>query len=69
MNVDSRCLLKRKKDTTKLFQMAGVMWREGRVIHYKPKHVCFGKLILLPALHIGLFVSRLLSVHYNSHIQ
>lgn len=38
-------------------------------VHYKPGHACFGKSISLCALHMGLFVSRLLSVHYNSHIQ
>lgn len=69
MHAKSRCLLKRKKDTARLPQRAGVVWWEGGVVHYKPRHVCFGKLISRPALHMGLFVSRLLSVHYNSHIQ
>lgn len=62
-------LLKRKGDTTKLPQVAGAEWREGKVVRYKHRHARFGKLILLPVLHRGLFVSRLLSVHYNSHIQ
>lgn len=69
LHATSQCLLKRKRDTTELPQMAGAEWREGKVVHYKCRHACFGKLILLPVLHMGLFVSRLLSVHYNSHIQ
>ena len=44
-------------------------WRGRKVGRYKLRHARFGKLILLPVLHRGLFVSRLLSVHYNSHIQ
>lgn len=46
----------------------GVGGKRG-VVYYKPRHACFEKLISLPVLHMGLFVSRLLSVHYNSHIQ
>lgn len=60
---------KEKKGHHKAASEAGVVWREGGVAHYKPRQVSFGKLISLPALHMGLFVSRLLSVHYNSHIQ
>lgn len=58
-----------EKGRPKLPQMAGAEWSEGTVVYYKHRHACFGKLILLPVLHMGLFVSRLLSVHYNSHIQ
>ena len=62
MHATSPCLLERKRDATKLPQMAGAEWREGKVVYYKHRHACFGKLILLPVLHMGLFVSRLLSV-------
>lgn len=69
VHAKSKCLLKKKKDTTELPQRASVVWGERGVVYYKPRHACFEKLISLPVLHMGLFVSRLLSVHYNSHIQ
>lgn len=69
VHATSPYLFERKRDATKLPQMAGAEWSEGTVVYYKHRHACFGKLILLPVLHMGLFVSRLLSVHYNSHIQ
>lgn len=64
----SRCLLRRKKDSTRHPQKARASVDEGEAVHTEPDIPAW-KLILLTALHPGLFVSRLLSVHYNPHTQ
>lgn len=48
--------------------MARARVDEGGVVHTEPDIPAW-KLILLTALHMGRFVSRLLSVHYNPHTQ
>jgi hypothetical protein len=60
---------KGEKDPTIQPERASEGVKEGGVGHNKPRYACFEKLISLPALHTELFVSRLLSVPYNSHIQ